>query len=141
VTGLAGVTAVGVVGQEVPFHVREHLAKVLRVGPVQRLRVPQAQWLAGLLHEVHQLVDLEEGHEGVHQSDEVTFDEPDQDGSAWSHRRGVGGPDDILEHRGAIGLEEEHPHIGQRGKGLFDARANLGPIEAAQAASERRHRD
>jgi hypothetical protein len=42
--------------------------------------------------------------------------------------------DHLLGKRGAVGFEEEHRHVGQRGEGAFDARANYVPYQLAAMA-------
>jgi hypothetical protein len=70
----------------VPFDVSEDMAKVLRIRTVRRGDIPEIQPLSRLLHEVHELVDLEEAHEWIHEPAEVTIHEADKDRAARRHR-------------------------------------------------------
>ena len=51
------------------------MAQVFRVGTVGRLGVVEFEGLSRFLHEVHELVELEEAHEGVHEARKVAAHE------------------------------------------------------------------
>ena len=55
---LSAPAAMGISRNEVPFDHIEHVPKILCIGSVRAIKILELQRLSGLLHEVHQFVDL-----------------------------------------------------------------------------------
>ena len=51
-----------------PFDVAQYVAQILRIRAVGPLLEFQPQWLAGFLHEIHELVHFQQRDEGVQQA-------------------------------------------------------------------------
>jgi hypothetical protein len=123
----------------VPFDGEQHVPQVLCVGTVRRLHVLQPQRLAGLLHEVHQLVHFQQRDRRVEQAADVAAHQLHQRRAAGRHRGHLAA---VLHHvmrRRALGFEDAHAHVGQLAQGGLDARAYVAPLKPAQPAAQRRN--
>ena len=135
------VAAVAVSRYEVPLHRVEDVPQVLGVRPVVPLGVLEPQALARDVHEVHQLVDFQQGDEGVEQTVQVAVHQPDERCPARCHLRDLLALHHPLRRRRAPWLEDDDIQVVEAAQCLLDARAHVAPFEAAEAAAERRHRD
>ncbi|MFO0007027.1 MAG: hypothetical protein ACK559_38520, partial [bacterium] len=119
--------AVAIARDEVPLDGHQHMPQVLRVWPVGGFGEAEAERLARLLREVHQLVDLQQGDEGVGHRGEVGVHQAQEHRASGGHGGRV--PGDRQPRRGGVrvGLVDDRPHIGERGERLLDQRQDLGP--------------
>ena len=132
------IAAVGIACDQVPLDGEQHMPQVLGIGAIGRLHILQPQRLARLLHEVHQLVHLQQRDRRVEQAADVAAHQFHQRGTAGRHRGHLAA---VLHHVGrrcALGFIDAHAHLGQLAQGGLDARPNVAPLQTAQPAAQRR---
>ena len=96
------------------FDRAQDMAKVLGIGPISCLDIVEAKRFARLLHEVHQLMHLQQGDEGIEQAAEILVHQHHEGGAAGRHPWNPAGGGHILGRRRAGGLEDRHVHVGKR---------------------------
>ena len=103
------------------------MAQILRIRAINPLGVTKFQLLSRFLHKIHQFVDLQQRHEGVHDCRKIASHQNEQCRPADGQSGSFLGMDHFFGRRCAFRFEEENLHIRQILKGFFDFRPNIRP--------------
>lgn len=115
------------------------MAQVLRIGSIGRFLELQLEGFARNLHEVHELVDLQQRDERVQQSVQVAVHQARQRRSARGRLREDRATDRLLDIRHGLGFKDNHVQAVQAAQCLLNAGAHNAPVKATEAAAEGRH--
>src|SRR5712691_9647218 len=121
-----------------PLNRIKYMPKILSIGAVKTLCVLQAQRLATLLHEIHELVHFQQCHERVQQSTEIAVHQDDQRSTPGAHVRDF---TRLSCSRRGVRLENDRIEIADADQRCLDALADVGPIQTTKTAAERRDGD
>ena len=130
---------IAVAQDEMPFYRVEDMAQVLPIGSIRCFLELQLEGFARNLHEVHQLVDLQQGDERVQQSVQVAVHQAHQRRPARGHLRDDRATDRSLHIQPRPGFKDNHLQAVQAAQRFLDAGAHNAPVKAAEATAEGRH--
>ena len=126
---------------EVSLKNLQDVSQIRGIRAVRRLDIAQPERLAGLLHEVEQLVRFEQRHERLGQPDQIAVHQTQQRRPAGRHGRAPDFGERDFRRRGGMRLEHERIEVRDAGQRPMDEWLHLLPIEAAEPAAQRRQRD
>src|SRR6266508_1273518 len=94
------------------------------------LLIAQSETFAALLKEVEQLVQLQQGHDGIHDCREVPIRESDQRCLAHAHGRRLAALGHLLRWWGPFRMVKQYPYVRHLPESLFDEQLHLCPSKA-----------
>src|SRR5580658_6716335 len=113
--------------------------KILSVGPVFTLDEVQFQRLSSRLKEVSQFLDFEQCH--AVPGKRVMTNQADQRRPPRGHPGPAGRDLHLIGGRRTFGLVQKDGYVRERFESTFNTWTDIAPIQAAVAATERRHGD